>query len=577
MSSKGKFKLLENTIRDLFDADAKLMRYEIPLYQRSYTWNEEQIGPLLEDILSRVDDGNQHYMGIMATTNVEIDNLENTHTNTYIRVIDGQQRITTSILIISVLNQLIAEKNNFGCKGRFSDSFKKVTFRNEIDTIISKDVSKLVSNSSDESSVKSSIIKKNIEFIREFFNNYPGNLKKILETFLDLFKMGRLIYNIERDEEMLVFENLNSKGSPLDEFDLIRNYIISKNISLEQKGSKVALKKFNENVVNILKTGTLSVKDNMVIPTFEKYIKFFLKWKGYEVKYKSYPLYKNFKKYSENTKIDFTELLCEIKKYIILYLSISHPKGNFKNKLWIRVNKKDSYIPMAFELFEKYSELTESDEWEWNYKIEEYFKVFSIHIIKLLSVEGTGQSLPSLISMIVKKINVGSSSEELKEWLSNAENVPSGNTPSNIRFEDSLNKRQTQKWIPEAIIDIIEYHSHGMNETINYNGRTLEHIMPQTPNLAVWGLTKMDEEHKEYINRIGNLAFLNRVKNTSAGNNSFEYKKHEFYSESMSPLLTNDEISGIKIKKVIDYIEWKTSDIENRTKELTKIIIKIMK
>ncbi|MCK5867090.1 MAG: DUF262 domain-containing protein, partial [Mycoplasmataceae bacterium] len=143
MNSKGKFKLLENTIHQLFDAGDKVMRYEIPLYQRKYTWNAEQIEPLLEDIVARSKDKSQHYMGIMATTKSEVTNQDASHTNTYIRVIDGQQRITTSILIIDVLKKMIAERDNYGYVGGFSYDYKGVTFRNEIKTSVSTDISNI--------------------------------------------------------------------------------------------------------------------------------------------------------------------------------------------------------------------------------------------------------------------------------------------------------------------------------------------------------------------------------------------------------------------------------------------------
>lgn len=577
MSSTGKFKLLENSISELFKAKDKVMRYEIPLYQRKYTWDNEQIGPLLEDIVERNEDRSQHYMGIMATTKAELENVSGSHTETYIRIIDGQQRITTSILIIDVLEKMIREKNKDGYLGGFTDNFPKVSFRNEIKTNISEDIGNIVSKERSKILPKTTLIKKNINIIEDFFSNKNDILEGCLETFLTLFKVGRLQYVIERNEEMLVFENLNSKGSPLDEFDLIRNYIIS----LDQKNSnnaKAALMKFNEKILNILTSGTLMVKAAKVNTTFEKFMMFFLKWKGFSFSFKSYPLYKNFKLFIDNQTMDFDGLLELIRKYLILYLSLSNENGKFYNKLWIRVIKKVVHIPMAFELFNMYSSYDNNDDngWEWNDKIDNYFKAFSIHVIKLLSVEGTGQSFQKLIEKINVKLVDGMTSSAMIKWLSQGENVSSGNTPSNERFERSLNMRQTQKWIPEAIIDIIEYYSYELNESINYNGRTLEHIMPQTPNKNVWGIDKTEEAHKEYINRIGNLAFLNGAKNSSAGNKSFVDKVTEYYMKSKSPLLVEKKLYGINVRNVVDYSEWNTKNIDKRTKELSKVIIKIM-
>ena len=582
MNSTGKFTLLEQTIEQLFKNKNETIRYEIPLYQRNYTWDSEQIEPLLEDIVARNEDKSQHYMGVMATTHSRQHNKNGTQMDAYIRIIDGQQRITTSILIIDVLEKMIAEKNNYGYESGFTENCEHVSFRNEIQTEISKDIGQIVLKTKIDIKPKTTIIKKNISIISDFFSKRKDDLEDLLNTFMTLFKLGKLEYQIDRNEEMLVFENLNSKGSPLDEFDLIRNYIISMD-NVNSDNAKISLQNFNAEILNILTTGTLKVKVSKINSTFEKFISFFLKWQGFTETFKAYPLYKNFKKFVDISKFEFNDLLLLIKKYLTLYLSITHENGSFNNKLWIRVIKKDAHIPMAFELFKLYSSFSEDDNddgefvWKWTKEINDFFKVFSIHIIKLLSVEGTGQSLPTLVEKIVSKLRDGMTSSEMKKWLSSGEGVSSGNTPSDARFVKSLSIRQTQKWIPEAIIDIIEESSNVLNESVDYNGRTLEHIMPQTPNRGIWGIDKTEEQHKEYINRIGNLAFLNRGKNSSAGNKSFQDKKSEYYTKSMSPLLVNDEVAGCKVQKVIDYIKWDVSTIDKRTKELSNVIIKIMK
>lgn len=75
------------------------LTYEIPKFQRDYSWSVEQWDDLWQDIqglLSGHDDG--HYMGylVLQTTN-----------NKLHQVIDGQQRLTTlSIVILAVLKCL---------------------------------------------------------------------------------------------------------------------------------------------------------------------------------------------------------------------------------------------------------------------------------------------------------------------------------------------------------------------------------------------------------------------------------------------------------------------------------------
>ncbi|WP_081469326.1 DUF262 domain-containing protein [Runella slithyformis] len=75
------------------------LRYEIPKFQRDYTWETEQWDDLWKDIkLLLSDEESEHYMGYLV---LQTSNNKNFH------IIDGQQRLTTlSILILSTLKCL---------------------------------------------------------------------------------------------------------------------------------------------------------------------------------------------------------------------------------------------------------------------------------------------------------------------------------------------------------------------------------------------------------------------------------------------------------------------------------------
>lgn len=75
------------------------LRYEIPKFQRDYTWEKEQWDDLWQDILLLMSKEEvEHYMGYLVLQTVNNKNYT---------VIDGQQRLTTiSILILTVLKCL---------------------------------------------------------------------------------------------------------------------------------------------------------------------------------------------------------------------------------------------------------------------------------------------------------------------------------------------------------------------------------------------------------------------------------------------------------------------------------------
>ncbi len=87
---------MESTIWKLFDS--KNRRFEIPSYQRAYSWGKVQIDQFLEDLKNAES---QYYLGHFLFETK--DNTENT-----LLVIDGQQRLTTCIIFFSVLKKCLA-------------------------------------------------------------------------------------------------------------------------------------------------------------------------------------------------------------------------------------------------------------------------------------------------------------------------------------------------------------------------------------------------------------------------------------------------------------------------------------
>jgi uncharacterized protein with ParB-like and HNH nuclease domain len=129
----------------------------------------------------------------------------------------------------------------------FSQKFPNIKFKNEINTDITYEIEKILTHKS--------FIQFNSKKVKEFSlkikdyieKNYrKKSLKDLLEIFLNKFSIGQLKYEIHEQKEMLVFENLNSKGTPLKEFDLIRNHLIS--YFKDNLDPKIKLKKFNKNI-----------------------------------------------------------------------------------------------------------------------------------------------------------------------------------------------------------------------------------------------------------------------------------------------------------------------------------------
>ncbi|MBI1228066.1 MAG: DUF262 domain-containing protein [Bacteroidetes bacterium] len=90
----------ELTLSKLFDS--KNRRFEIPSYQRAYSWEEKQINQFIEDLKNA---GKKYYLGHFIFEKKE-ENI--------LYVIDGQQRLTTSIIFFSVLKKELEKRKDNG-------------------------------------------------------------------------------------------------------------------------------------------------------------------------------------------------------------------------------------------------------------------------------------------------------------------------------------------------------------------------------------------------------------------------------------------------------------------------------
>ena len=104
--SATNFKTVNNTYRQLISDG---LSYRIPHFQPDYSWTENEWGDLWADIIDVIQaDGEPvHYMGSLVLQTAD---------NRTFDVIEGQQRLTTLMLIILAalknLSRLIAEKND---------------------------------------------------------------------------------------------------------------------------------------------------------------------------------------------------------------------------------------------------------------------------------------------------------------------------------------------------------------------------------------------------------------------------------------------------------------------------------
>ncbi|CAM4254942.1 DUF262 domain-containing protein [Zobellia nedashkovskayae] len=215
-------KSIFETKDDSFLSVNKKEFFNIPLYQRGYKWTAVQVNKLLVDV-SRFTPKEGKFYCVQNITLVPKENCFN--------VVDGQQRLTTSVLILSYLNN----RNLVKGKLKFPKNSIRERTNQFIDKFITEDASEMF-----ETKTWGNFIEEYPDYDHQdiyfLFNAYDEirhwfaeknteEIKIFKDKFLNYVKF--ICNVVEGEKEEKIFGNLNSKRVYLDGADLIRAIIIT--------------------------------------------------------------------------------------------------------------------------------------------------------------------------------------------------------------------------------------------------------------------------------------------------------------------------------------------------------------
>lgn len=199
-------------------------RFVIPVYQRNYDWRKEQCRRLFDDLEDIVHEHRpSHFFGSIVS---KFDDERRI-------LIDGQQRVTTTYLLLAALLEQIGRGDIEVDESSLTDRIRYEYLVDRYDESDQKLKLKLVKG--DQNALLR--IMNGEERLAEGSNvteNYRYFLDRIERTDLtaDQLKdaVERLVVidiKLERDDDaQLIFESLNSTGLDLSEGDKIRNFVL---------------------------------------------------------------------------------------------------------------------------------------------------------------------------------------------------------------------------------------------------------------------------------------------------------------------------------------------------------------
>lgn len=242
------------SLKDIFGSNF----YRIPDYQRGYAWGKEQLEDFWEDLINSEE--HKHYTGVLSLEKVSCEEKEKWQRDIMqddvdvYYVVDGQQRLTTSIILIKVILDFVEEiekrnkKENEGFEMWFAgeklDELKK--------KYISKNTqrgtayffgytcdnpsyeflkTKIFNNESSLNKDEKSIYTQNLENAKIFFKNKlkEDRTQEKLEQIFKILTQNFIfnVYVIDNDFDVYVaFETMNNRGKPLSSLELLKNRLI---------------------------------------------------------------------------------------------------------------------------------------------------------------------------------------------------------------------------------------------------------------------------------------------------------------------------------------------------------------
>lgn len=530
------------TIGKLFRSGISI---RIPAYQRAYSWEEKQCKQFLEDLIEQK--AKQYYLGQFL---FEIQ-------GSTLFIIDGQQRLTTTILFLAAIARI---KNEAGEKTEdIRDSYLTDVFKTiDDDQLIFKRVTQKyrISIQEDTETLSQRRIISAFNYFDQELRKLDRGARQLVQETLEKAVISTF-YISNKVEASQVFEYQNNRGKELSRFEVIKAYLMHQ-LYLQSDGESQA----NEDISEIQ-------------PYISKAYRSIEAVEGY---FTEYDLLEN---------------------YCFLYYKINGNVDSIKEELNKQVDKR-SWIKRFFEDFSEIANSAKSivknkdkpcianlffvgNEANWKLVLlalfikgensgatyERILKLLEVLCFKLKLGDFRTDYLPRFAGYYFEGkeaynlsnlyLDIKAAAETGFKWYWNAED----------RFQKIIvNKFENEKYHYEKGMikfvlwqyenDIRIRNSAGaLLDKDQYEAYTIEHICPQNPENEQY-----PEAFKEnYLHLAGNLALLTQSQNSRFSNKSFSEKSELFQDTALSCY------TEIREKK-----EWGEHEIQDRHTKISTFV-----
>ena len=228
------------------------VQFVIPVFQRDYSWMQEQCEQLWDDLerTSQMGGDDEHFFGAV----VYVSTVGQSAAFTRWLLIDGQQRITTVSLLAAAMRDHIRDLPSSEATKDYADKIEHDFLINTKERDDRRH--KLVLRVRDEAILRaivdgsgpingSATVTKNYEFFRDKLQD--ADIDAILAGVCRLAVVDVRL-DRAKDDPQQIFESLNSTGIDLTQADLVRNYVL---MGLEQKAQENLYHKYWQQIEHL--------------------------------------------------------------------------------------------------------------------------------------------------------------------------------------------------------------------------------------------------------------------------------------------------------------------------------------
>ncbi|MCQ2697315.1 DUF262 domain-containing HNH endonuclease family protein [Helicobacter pylori] len=563
--------------------------FEIPSYQRGYAWQKRQLKDFWNDLehVSKLGD-KFHYMHSLT-----LRESENELEDSAFEIIDGQQRLATSLILLGILAKITQNKDpkyslinlepilSYKYYG-LSEAFRAITEEE-------KDLEKF----------KTSFYAKNLikayEFFQEKISDTPiETLEKMFDALTKKMLFSAVELNDNRIDPFSSFETINNRGKDLSTLELFKNrlHFVAHKICNGQKLE--TLQQEINKTYTIIYDDLRSFEDD----DLERFLKHFVAYYYGENsnKFKERLLEMEF---NAHRKYDDANLDDEYDKIdeLLSYLSYSSKIWNFLHTLdekaitlkefKIEITPKtrtlldkmrrlnalsdNAFLPLLLSLFTIQLERKHANKQPYTTKelegLLEYLERFGFLIYWVAGKDTAKKEWIRLAFKAIQACRFWGDKITIEDLPTLEKDFFKGEHSGLKLLENNINFNNAKKWYEwKNALNYLLYEYelyHNPETTLNFDSsiESIEHILPQKPDQGYSAKEKDWAKNPHIVHALGNLLLIAKNANSSLSNKPFEEKRKAYLKGSYSE------------KEVAKNASFGVVEIQERSEKLLDFLI----